>query len=141
MDLVLVGSFGYDTISTQHGTVEDTLGGAAVHAGLAASRILHQEGRVGLVSVVGEDVVASDLEILESRNLNLAGIETLDGQTFRWAGHYEGTMDQAETLSTDLNVLQEFNPTVPKEWRSAPYLFCANTVSYTHLTLPTNREV
>ena len=57
MDLVLVGSFGYDTISTQHGTVEDTLGGAAVHAGLAASRILHQEGRVGLVSVVGEDVV------------------------------------------------------------------------------------
>jgi len=126
LDLVLVGSFGYDTISTQHGTVKDTLGGAAVHAGLAASRVLHQEGRVGLVSVVGEDVVTTDLDLLESRNLDLTGIETLAGQTFRWAGHYEGTMDQAETLSTDLNVLQEFNPKVPEEWRSAPYLFCAN---------------
>ena len=126
MELVLVGSFGYDTISTQHGTVEDTLGGAAVHAGLAASRVLHQEGRVGLVSVVGEDVNPSDLAILQSRNIDLTGIETLDGQTFRWAGRYEGTMDQAETLSTDLNVLQEFNPRVPEEWRSAPYLFCAN---------------
>ena len=82
MDLVLVGSFGYDTISTQHGTVKDTLGGAAVHAGLAASRVLHQEGRVGLVSVVGEDVVTSDLDLLESRNLDLTGIETLAGQTF-----------------------------------------------------------
>jgi len=126
LDLVLVGSFGYDTISTSHGTVEDTLGGAAVHAGLAASRVLHQEGRVGLVSVVGQDVEPSDLEILKSRNLDLTGIETLDGLTFRWSGRYEGTMDQAETLNTDLNVLQVFNPKVPEEWRSAPYLFCAN---------------
>ena len=140
MELVIVGSMAYDDISTDAGEVHHALGGAATYAGLASvfhvgrTRACHpvpaasEQGMgIGLVSVIGDDFEASDLEMLREHGLDLTGVEVIEGgRTFRWAGRYQGAMDEAETLGTQLNVLAGFSPQVPAGWRRPVVTFCAN---------------
>ncbi len=131
MDLVIVGSIGYDDINTPVANGTDLLGGAAVYAGLAATYHLptldDEPTRVGLVGVVGDDFSVYDQMILEKSGLNLSGVSRLDGKTFRWSGKYEGAMENVETISTQVNVLSDFQPELPKFWRTPEILFCAST--------------
>jgi sugar/nucleoside kinase (ribokinase family) len=95
-----------------------------VYFGVAASSFT----RVGVVGVVGADFPDAYRATLEEHDIALDGLEVVsDGRTFHWAGRYEGTMDQAETLTTDLNVLERFRPVLPDAWRRSPYVFLANT--------------
>jgi sugar/nucleoside kinase (ribokinase family) len=133
MELVIVGSIAYDDLATDVGSAEGALGGSATYAGLSAafhSRMrdanLGSQVPVGLVGVVGKDFRAGDWEMLQSRGLNMAGIERAEGSTFRWSGRYHGSMDEAETLDTQLNVFGEFEPKIPSDWTSPEVLFCAN---------------
>jgi sugar/nucleoside kinase (ribokinase family) len=133
MELVIVGSIAYDDLATDAGEAEGALGGSATYAGLSAA--FHSRLRdpnmggpvpVGLVGVVGEDFRVGDWEMLESRGLDLSGIERAEGSTFRWRGRYHGSMDEAETLDTQLNVFGEFEPKIPAGWTSPEVLFCGN---------------
>ena len=131
MDMVIVGSIGYDDIQTPVASGSDLLGGAAVYSGLAASfhlRTKDQEpNKVGLVGVVGDDFAVYDQMILEKAGLNLAGVVRADGDTFRWSGKYEGAMESVETLATEVNVLGDFKPNLPDVWDNPEVLFCAST--------------
>lgn len=123
-EVVVVGTLAFDDVETPAGARRGVLGGSAVYFGVAASCF----ARVGLVGVVGADFPREHTALLERRGLDLAGVEVkADGRTFHWAGRYAGTMDQAETLATDLNVLASFAPRLPAAWRAAPYVFLANT--------------
>ena len=83
---------------------------------------------MGVVGVVGRDFPPRFRDVLLQRDVDLAGVEEkADGLTFHWAGRYEGAMDQAKTLVTDLNVLATFSPSLPEHLRRAPYVFLANT--------------
>ncbi len=133
MELVIVGSVAYDDLATDAGEAEGALGGSATYAGLSAA--FHSRLRdpnmggpvpVGLVGVVGDDFRVGDWEMLESRGLDLSGIERAEGSTFRWRGRYHGSMDEAETLETQLNVFGEFEPKIPAGWTSPEVLFCGN---------------
>ena len=103
MNVVIVGSIGYDDIQTPAGSGSDLLGGAAVYSGLASSFHLRthdeQPTKVGLVGVVGDDFSVYDQMILEKAGLNLAGVVRAEGDTFRWSGKYEGAMESVETLA------------------------------------------
>lgn len=121
MSLVIVGSVALDTIETPHGKVEDALGGSAVYASLAASYF----GPTYIVGVVGEDYPARGVELLEAHKVNLDGLETKPGKTFRWSGAYR-QWSQADTLSTDLNVFADFSPQLPHSCRSCRSLLLAN---------------
>lgn len=121
MSLVIVGSVALDTIETPHGKVEDALGGSAVYASLAASYF----GPTYIVGVVGEDYPAHGVELLEAHKVNLDGLETKPGKTFRWSGAYR-QWSQADTLSTDLNVFADFSPQLPPSCRSCRSLLLAN---------------
>ncbi len=122
--LCVVGTVAFDDIETPSGTREGILGGSATYFSVAAS----QFARVGLVGVVGEDFPAKYRKVLEGHDVDLGGLEVAaGGKTFHWAGKYEGDMDQAETLETNLNVLESFAPTLPESFRSSPYVFLANT--------------
>jgi len=123
MDVIVVGSMGYDAITTPMGAGEDLLGGSATYAGLAAAFGGHD---VGVVGVVGRDFKDDDRALLEARGLNLEGLVCSEGSTFRWWGSYEGAMDEATTLRTDLNVLGTFEPRVPEAYRNPGVLLCAN---------------
>ena len=110
MDIVIVGSIGYDDISTPEAEGSDLLGGAATYAGFSAafhsSDDISNNPNIGIVSAVGNDFSPSDQLRLESVGLNLAGVEMRDGDTFRWSGRYLGSMEDAETISTEINVLE-----------------------------------
>tara|TARA_Y100000768_G_scaffold238663_2_gene180649 strand:- start:3393 stop:4313 length:921 start_codon:yes stop_codon:yes gene_type:complete len=130
MDVLMVGSIAYDSVSSPAGKVEDALGGSAVYAGIASR--FHANylnlSQIGLVGVVGKDFLQSDIAMLESQGLDLSGLEIAEGKTFRWEGSYHGDMGVAETHDTHLNVFGDFNPKVPDSSTEPTVLFCANLV-------------
>jgi len=128
MDVLIVGSVAYDSVASPLGHVKDALGGSATYAGLACS--FHSKrlslNSVGLVGVVGEDFSEEDRLLLTNNGLDLTGIETAAGETFRWSGSYHGTMAEAQTHETNLNVFEHFEPKVPESHRTPQITFCAN---------------
>ena len=122
MSLLVVGSVALDTVETPAGKAETVLGGSAVYFSAAAQHY----GRVRLVGVVGEDFAPEHRKFLGSMNVDLAGLVTRPGKTFRWHGRYAGAMNEAETVRVDLNVFGEFQPEIPEGFRDSDYLFLAN---------------
>ena len=122
--MCVVGTVAFDDVETPAGRREGVLGGSATYFGIAASHF----ASVGVVGVVGDDFPAGYRAVLEEHGLDLRGLEVQDGgKTFHWSGRYEGTMDEAQTLQTDLNVLETFAPELPAGYRACPYVFLANT--------------
>ena len=122
--LCVVGTLAFDDVETPAGAREGILGGSATYFGVASSYF----AKVGIVGVVGEDFPDEFRSVLSRHDLDLAGLEVNSGgKTFHWSGRYEGDMDQAQTLVTDLNVLETFAPALPDTYRDCPYVFLANT--------------
>ena len=122
IQLVVVGSIGIDTIETPAARRESILGGSASYACAAASFFT----RPGLVGVVGTDFPAGYVEMYGKFGIDLAGLQTVEGQTFKWSGVYEENMDNRRTISTELNVFASFQPELPPSYRHSPFLFLAN---------------
>jgi len=112
-----------DSVRTPAGEVKDALGGAADYSSVAASFF----SPVQLVGVVGDDFPQTHLDYLKSRNIDLAGVQTIPGgKTFRWAGYYDFDLNVAHTLDTQLNVFADFKPVLPEAYKAAKYVFLAN---------------
>jgi sugar/nucleoside kinase (ribokinase family) len=123
MKLLVVGSVAYDTVKTPFGERERILGGSATYFGVAASYFTD----VAVLAVVGEDFCEEDREVFRRHKVDIRGLDVRPGaKTFHWQGEYGYDLNDAQTLRTDLNVLLEFDPKVPEELRSVPYLFLAN---------------
>lgn len=132
MPLLVTGSVAVDSVTTPHGRVEEVLGGSAVYFAVAASQYVP----VRLVAVVGDDFPDEFRRVLESRDIDLTGLEVRKGsRTFRWTGRFEGDMSCAETVEVQLNVLAEEAPRFPPAFADSDAVFLANT----HPTL--QREV
>ena len=122
--LIVVGTVAFDDVETPAGRREGVLGGSATYFSVAASYLTN----VGLVGVIGEDFPDAYRDVLRAHHVDLAGLEVAaGGKTFHWSGRYEGTMNEAQTLVTDLNVLEQFAPKLPGSYIRAPYVFLANT--------------
>lgn len=121
-ELVIVGSIGIDTIETPREKRIEILGGSVSYACAAASFFV----RTGMVGVVGTDFPAEHRELWERMGIDLSGLQTEEGRTFRWSGVYEENMDNRRTLVTELNVFEHFSPELPEAYRDAPYLFLGN---------------
>jgi sugar/nucleoside kinase (ribokinase family) len=121
-EIRVVGSVALDSIRTPYGMVEDALGGSASYFSLSASHF----APVRIVAVVGEDFPAVHRELFESRGVDLSGLETAAGQTFRWRGEYTVELGHAITLETQLNVFSTFHPRLEAHHRDLPYVFLAN---------------
>ncbi len=122
--LCVVGTLAFDDVETPAGKRTDLLGGSATYFSIASSYFTD----VGVVGVVGKDFPDSFRSVLTDHGVGLDGLEVSEeGKTFHWAGRYEGAMDQAETLQTDLNVLETFQPKLPPTLSASPYVFLANT--------------
>lgn len=122
MSILVVGSVALDTVKTPFGEVRDALGGSATHFSVSASFW----SPVRVVAVVGEDFTAAHRQPLVDRKIDLAGLTTAKGRTFRWSGSYGDDLNSAQTLDTQLNVFATFRPEIPAEWRNTPLLFLAN---------------
>ncbi len=120
--ILVVGSVGYDTIVTPKGRREHIVGGSANYFSMAASMFTS----VRVVGVVGEDYEKEHLQMLESRAVDIKGLQQVKGKTFAWEGKYENDMNEAITLATHLNVFENFHPEIPQEYRDSEVVFLAN---------------
>lgn len=120
--ILVVGSLAYDSIKTPSGAAPRTLGGSANYFSLAASLL----AGVRVVGVVGQDYEENDLQLLKSRGVDVDGLEKVAGKTFHWEGFYEGDLNEAQTLKTELNVFEKFNPKLPSHYRDSKFVFLAN---------------
>ena len=124
MKLLVVGSVAFDAIETPFGKTDKILGGAATYITLASS-ILNVSS--GIVSVVGGDFPQSDLDMLSNRGVNIEGIEIIkDGKTFFWSGKYHNDLNSRDTLVTEVNVLENFDPKIPDSMQDAEILLLGN---------------
>ncbi|MDP6945928.1 MAG: sugar kinase, partial [Myxococcota bacterium] len=122
MDLMVVGSVAYDSVETAAGKRDDMLGGSATHFSLAAALFTQP----GLVAVIGQDFRVSDVTLLREHGVDLSGLTTADGPTFRWGGRYHADMNGRDTLFTHLNVFESFQPVLEDIHRDASLVFLAN---------------
>ncbi|WP_429884454.1 PfkB family carbohydrate kinase [Geoalkalibacter halelectricus] len=122
MSILVVGSVAFDSVETPFGKVDEVLGGSATYFSTAASFFTD----VDLVAVVGEDFPSEHVAFLRARNINLAGLQTAPGATFRWKGRYEYDLNEAHTLDTRLNVFETFRPRLPQGYEQSSFVFLAN---------------
>lgn len=122
--LLIVGTVAFDAIETPFGKTDKILGGAATFIGLSAS---HFNVKSAIVSVVGEDFPQEYLDLLTARNIDISGIEIVKGgKTFFWSGKYHNDLNSRDTLVTELNVLADFNPVVPQDFKNAEVVMLGN---------------
>ena len=132
MSLLVTGSIGIDTVRTPFGFSEDCIGGSVVHFSMAASFFT----RVRFSGVVGDDCPFDLVDVFKDRDVDLAGLEVRHGsKTFRWAGSYEGDMNDAKTDGVELNVLAEASAAVPDAYTDSEFVFLANTAPSLQLEL------
>ena len=124
MGLLTVGSVAFDAIETPFGKTDKIIGGAGTYIALAASFF---NNRQHIVSVVGEDFPQDMLEQLKNRNVDLEGLQIKQGEkTFFWSGKYHNDMNSRDTLITELNVLEHFDPIIPSSYQGIEYLMLGN---------------
>lgn len=122
MSLLVVGSVAFDSVKSPFGQVEEAVGGSAMYFSTSASYFTD----VRLVAVVGEDFPEAELHDLRERGVDLGGLTRAPGQTFRWKGQYGMDLNEAQTLDTQLNVFEHFNPELPEAYTDSDYVFLGN---------------
>lgn len=126
MTNLIVGTVAFDAIETPYGKTDKIIGGAATYISLAASFFTD---KLNLVSVVGGDFPESAIKMLEKHHVDTKGLQIKeDEKTFFWSGKYHNNMNSRDTIETQLNVLETFDPIVPKEFSSSDFLMLGNLV-------------
>lgn len=124
MSLVIIGTVAFDAIETPFGKTDKIVGGAASYASLAASYFYD---RVGIVAVVGDDFPQKDIHSFEKHGIDVKGIQVKHGEkSFFWAGKYHNDMNSRDTVTTDLNVLEFFDPIIPDSYQDCEFLLLGN---------------
>ncbi len=122
MAVVIVGSMAFDTIETPFDRKERVLGGSCTYGAIAASLFDNPK----IVGVVGDDFKDEHLDILKSKGVDTAGVSREKGKSFFWEGKYHLDMNTRETIKTELNVFEKFDPKIPENYKEAGFLFLAN---------------
>jgi len=124
MSILTVGTMAFDTIHTPYGKAEKVIGGACTYISWAASYLYKP---INLVSIIGYDFPQDEVDALRIRGVNMDGLERVkDKASFFWAGSYHQDMNTRDTLTTDLNVLADFNPRLPESYRNSEYIMLGN---------------
>jgi sugar/nucleoside kinase (ribokinase family) len=123
MSLLVVGSVALDSIETPSAKVENVLGGSATYFSVAASFFKTQ---VQLVAIVGDDFPKEYEDFLANKGIILSGLEHAKGKTFHWKGRYNAELSVAETITTELNVYEKFQPKLLESHKNSQYIFLAN---------------
>lgn len=133
MSVLIVGTVAFDAIETPFGKTDKIIGGAATYIGLAAS---YYTKNLNLVSVVGGDFPKETINMLQQHHIDTAGLEIKEDQkTFFWAGKYHNDMNSRDTVDTQLNVLADFNPVIPEQYRECEFLMLGNLVPAVQLNV------
>ncbi len=124
MSLLTIGTLAFDSIETPHGKADMVIGGSCTYISHSASYFTNN---INLSAIVGGDFPQEEIKALEDKGVNMEGLQIkADGKTFFWAGKYHENMNQRDTLATDLNVLDDFDPQLPESYKSSKYVMLGN---------------
>jgi sugar/nucleoside kinase (ribokinase family) len=124
MSLLVVGTVAFDAIETPFGKTDKIVGGAATYIGLSAAKFVD---KTNLVSVVGDDFPQSAIDMMHAHQMDTTGLQIKEGEkTFFWSGKYHNDMNSRDTLDTQLNVLETFDPKVPESYQDCECLMLGN---------------
>jgi sugar/nucleoside kinase (ribokinase family) len=124
MSLIIVGTMAYDAIETPFGKTNRIVGGSATYVAWSASNFYQP---IKQVSIVGGDFEEKEMTELAARGVHFEGVEIVkEGKSFFWSGKYHTDMNTRDTLVTDLNVLEQFNPKLPESYQDCRYLMLGN---------------
>lgn len=124
MSLIVVGTMAYDAIETPFGKTDRIVGGSATYVAWSASNFYQP---IKQVSIVGGDFEQKEMDELAERGVSFDGVEVVkEGKSFFWSGRYHTDMNTRDTLITDLNVLEQFNPKLPDSYQDCQYLMLGN---------------
>lgn len=124
MSLLVIGSVAFDAIDTPFGKTDKIIGGAATYIALSSSYL---EDTINLVAVVGGDFLKEDIQLLESHGIDTEGLQIKEEEkSFFWSGKYHNDMNSRDTLITELNVLEHFDPIIPSFYQNSDYLMLGN---------------
>lgn len=124
MSLLTIGTLAFDSIETPHGKADMVIGGSCTYISHSAAYFTNS---INLSAIVGGDFPEVEIKALEDKGVNMEGLQIKsDGKTFFWAGKYHEDMNQRDTLATDLNVLDDFDPQLPESYKSSKYVMLGN---------------
>ena len=124
MSLLVIGSVAFDAIETPFGKTDKIIGGAATYISLASSYFTNP---INLVAVVGDDFPADDIDMLRQHGVDTEGLQIKKGEkSFFWSGLYDNDMNSRDTLVTELNVLENFDPIIPDSYQKTDFLMLGN---------------
>lgn len=133
MSLITVGTMAFDAIETPFGKVEKIIGGSATYVAYAASNFIN---KVQQISIVGYDFPEDEMQEMKKRGIIMEGVEVVpDKKSFFWSGRYHLDMNTRDTLITDLNVLEDFNPIVPESYQGTEFLMLGNLMPKLQLSV------
>lgn len=133
MSVISVGTMAFDAIETPFGKVDQIVGGSGTYVAYAASNFVTP---IQQISIVGYDFPKEEMEALQKRGVQLTGVEIIpDKKSFFWSGRYHIDMNTRDTLATDLNVLEDFNPLVPESYQGAEFLMLGNLMPKLQLSV------
>ena len=122
--LLIVGTVAFDAIETPFGKTDKIIGGSAPYIALSASKFNVQSA---IISIIGDDFPEQNLKFFQSNNINTSAIEIISGgKTFFWSGRYHKDMNTRDTITTNLNVLEKFNPIIPEEYKKTSVVVLGN---------------
>ena len=126
MSLTVIGTMAFDALETPFGKVDRIIGGSATYVAWSASNFTNA---IQQVSIVGGDFPQAEFDKLAARGVNFDGVEVVkDGKSFFWSGRYHMDMNMRDTLVTELNVLEHFNPQLPASYQNTEFLMLGNLV-------------
>jgi len=120
--ILAVGSVALDDIKTPFGERRNSIGGSAIFFSMAASHFT----KVQIVGVAGEDFPRETITLLQKHQIDTQGLSIISGKTFRWGGVYHDDINIRDTLYTHLNVFADFQPILPDNYRTTPFVFLGN---------------
>jgi sugar/nucleoside kinase (ribokinase family) len=133
MSLITVGTMAFDAIETPFGKVDKIVGGSATYVAYAASNFVTP---INQISIIGYDFPTEELEEMKKRGVKIDGVEMVsDKKSFFWSGRYHMDMNSRDTLITDLNVLEDFNPIVPDSYQDSEFLMLGNLMPKLQLSV------
>ena len=133
MSLITVGTMAFDAIETPFGKVDKIVGGSATYVAYAASNFIKP---INQISIIGYDFPSEELDEMKKRGVNIDGVELVsDKKSFFWSGKYHMDMNSRDTLITDLNVLEDFNPIVPDSYQDSEFLMLGNLMPKLQLSV------
>ena len=122
--ILITGTVAFDEIETPHGSSGKIIGGAGTYIGIASSLLTNN---LAIVSIIGEDFPKKEIKFLNDRGINTDMIEKVTGgKTFYWKGKYHENMINRDTITTELNVLEKFNPVLNPEFSSSEIVLLGN---------------